>query len=186
MTTSRAIRLQHDFIAMQAMNCDVLRWEAGDNRKPPEVYVVEYRLRGMIGPESFCDVHTVVIKLLAEYPNKPPVAKFISRPVLFHPHVFENGSVCVGGYSPEEGLAAFCLRIARYIQFQPCIINIKSPANLQALAWFHEHCDQLPVDNTPLPELPDRPNRPRGSGRFTVLSQTRIDDLIKKTQVRAV
>ena len=155
MTTSRVIRLHHDYLAMKAIQSDIIRWEAADFRNPHERYVVDYRLRGMTGPTTISDSHTVVIKLLAEYPDKPPIAKFTSRPILFHPHVYENGSICVGGYSPDEGLAAFCLRIAKYIQFQPYLINLKSPANLEALHWFQQNRDKLPLDRTPLPDLPD-------------------------------
>ncbi len=153
MKTSRTVRLEHDYQAMQALQSDLIAWEAADRRTPPEIYVVDFNLRGLIGPESFREAHTVVIKLLPEYPDRAPLAKFTSRPILFHPHVFVNGVVCVGGYSPDEGLAAFCLRIAKYIQFQPYLINIKSPANTMALDWYRSNTIKLPVDNTPLPDL---------------------------------
>ncbi len=152
MKNARTVRLQNDFRAMQALQSDVIKWEA-DRRVPPEIYAVDFTLRGMIGPESFRETHTVVIKLLPEYPDRPPQAKFTSRPILYHPHVFGNGVVCVGGYSPDEGLAVFCLRLAKYIQFQPYLINIKSPANKDALQWFELNRNKLPVDNTPLPDL---------------------------------
>ncbi len=152
MRTSRTVRLEHDFLAMQALQSEVIKWEA-DRRVPPEIYAVDYYLRGMTGPNAFSETHTVVIKLLPEYPDRPPLAKFTSRPLLFHPHVFGNGVVCVGGYSPDEGLAVFCLRLAKYIQFQPYLINTKSPANKEALNWFKENRSQLPVDNTPLPDF---------------------------------
>lgn len=150
---SRLVRLQQDFLAMQTLRNGIIRWEDADRRKPPERYVVEYDLTGLIGPSDFHRGHTVVIKLLAEYPDKPPIAKFISRPVLFHPHVFKNGSVCVGRYSAEEGLAAFCLRLAKYIQFRPELIDSKSPANREALAWFKKNRNLVPVDNTRLPDV---------------------------------
>jgi len=146
------VRLEHDFLAMQALQSEVIKWEA-DRRVPPEIYAVDYNLRGMTGPNTFSETHTVVIKLLPEYPDRPPLAKFTSRPLLFHPHVFGNGVVCVGGYSPDEGLAVFCLRLAKYIQFQPYLINTQSPANKEALNWFKENRSQLPVDNTPLPDF---------------------------------
>lgn len=152
MRTSRTVRLEHDYRAMQALQNGIIKWEP-DRRVPPEVYAVDFNLRGMIGPNAFRDTHTVVIKLLPEYPDRPPYARFTSRPLLFHPHVFGNGVVCVGGYSPDEGLAVFCLRLARYIQFQPNLINTKSPANKEALQWFNENRGRLPVDNTPLPDL---------------------------------
>lgn len=150
---SRHVRLQQDFLAMQQLRSSFIRWEAADRRRPPERYVVEYELNGLVGPASFHKGHTVVIKLLAEYPDKPPIAKFISRPVLYHPHVFKNGNVCVGRYSAEEGLAAFCLRLAKYIQFRPELIDHKSPANRDALAWFKQNRDFVPVDYTRLPDL---------------------------------
>lgn len=152
MRTARTVRLEHDYLAMQALQSDIIKWEA-DRRIPPEIYAVDFTLRGMIGPDSFRETHTVVIKLLPEYPDRPPLAKFTSRPLLYHPHVFGNGVVCVGGYSPDEGLAVFCLRLAKYIQFQPYLINTKSPANKEALQWFEQNRDKLPVDNTPLPDV---------------------------------
>lgn len=157
MRTSRTVRLEHDYRAMLALQSKVIKWEP-DRRVPPEVYAVDFHLRGMIGPNAFRDTHTVVIKLLPEYPDRPPYAKFTSRPLLFHPHVFGNGVVCVGGYSPDEGLAVFCLRLARYIQFQPNLIDTQSPANKQALQWFKENRGRLPVDNTPLPDLMSESN----------------------------
>ena len=151
--TPRSVRLCHDFLAMQAIQSDIIQWEVGDRRKPPERYAVDFKIKGMTGPDSFSHEHTVVIKLFAEYPMKPPVAKFTSRPILFHPHVFGNGLICVGGYSVDEGLAAFCLRIAKYIQFQPNIINVHSPANRDATQWFQQNHSRLPVDATRLPDL---------------------------------
>lgn len=152
MRTARTVRLENDYRAMQALQSEIIKWEA-DRRLPPEIYAVDFTLRGMIGPKEFRATHTVVIKLLPEYPDQPPLAKFTSRPILYHPHVFGNGVVCVGGYSPDEGLAVFCLRLAKYIQFQPHLINTKSPANKEALKWFEQNRGLLPVDNTPLPDL---------------------------------
>lgn len=157
MRTARTVRLEHDFRAMEALQSNIIRWEP-DRRVPPEVYAVDFKLRGMTGPNTYRESHTVVVKLLPEYPDHPPLAKFTSRPLLFHPHVFGNGVVCVGGYSPDEGLAVFCLRLAKYIQFQPYLINTKSPANKEALRWFKENRDRLPVDNTPLPDLVSKAN----------------------------
>ena len=153
MMTIRALRLQYDFQTMQALKGSVIQWEQGDNRFPPEKYIVHYRLIGMASPDFYSDEHTVEIRLLPEYPSRPPLARFISRPLLFHPHVFEDGYVCIGGYSPDEGLASFCLRIAKYIQCQPKLIDPSSPANGHALDWAKRNRKILPIDNTPLPEL---------------------------------
>lgn len=150
---SRLVRLQNDYLTMQTLRGSLIRWQEGDHRWPPERYVVEFDLVGMIGPEASQQGHTVVIKLLAEYPDKPPLAKFVSRPVLFHPHVFKNGNVCIGQYSPEEGLAAFCLRLAKYIQFRPELIDPRSPANREALNWFKLNRHAVPVDHSSLPDL---------------------------------
>lgn len=155
MYSSRSIRLQNDYLAMEQIRSETIQWEPGDVRQPPEKYFVQYNLRGMSSPDFYCDKHLVEIKLLAEYPMRPPVARFVSHPQLFHPHVFDTGLICIGGYSPDESLAALCLRIARYIQYQPHLIDTRSPANLSALEWFKRNREYLPVDATPLPELPD-------------------------------
>ena len=154
MITPRSMRLHNDYMSMQAIRSDAIAWEVGDKRNPPERYIIYYRLKGLTSPNTISHEHTVVIKLLAEYPSRPPYARFVSRPILFHPHVFQNGSICMGRYSPDEGLATFCLRIAKYIQFHPELIDTKSPANNSALNWFKNYSARLPVDSTLLPEPP--------------------------------
>ncbi|KAA8497186.1 Ubiquitin-conjugating enzyme E2 2 [Porphyridium purpureum] len=72
-----------------------------------------------------------------EYPNKPPVVKFVSR--LFHPNVYADGGICLdilqSNWSPIYDITA----VLTSIQSLLCDPNPNSPANSEAARLFQEN-----------------------------------------------
>ena len=95
---------------------------------------------------------------------RAPDASFLSTPIK-HPHVFENGNICLGGFPLEESLAELCIRLARFWQYDPTLINPNSIASRQFYSWYDSNRRRLPLDHSPLPQLQDMT-----SGGFVVRS----------------
>lgn len=77
----------------------------------------------------------ITISLDGSYPFVAPRARV--SPLVFHPNVWENGNVCMGGaWSSTEFLDLFLLRIVRTLTFDPALTNIASPANREAASWY--------------------------------------------------
>jgi len=72
-----------------------------------------------------------------EYPNKPPVVKFLSK--MYHPNVYADGSICLdilqNQWSPIYDIAA----ILTSIQSLLCDPNPNSPANSEAARLYQEN-----------------------------------------------
>lgn len=77
----------------------------------------------------------ISIDLSSRYPFQEPVATFETK--IFHPNVFSSGKICLGTkWIATEGLDLLIKRIIQIITFDPVILNEKSPANGEALAWY--------------------------------------------------
>ena len=60
----------------------------------------------------------------------------ISTPIL-HPNVYVSGRICLGiKWIPSFGLDLLVRRIVQIVTFDPTILNKRSPANSEALAWY--------------------------------------------------
>jgi len=154
----RKERLIRDLAAVQNIKREFLDFDAF-NPPAPERYEFRFRLRGISAarhdspvytPDGFW--HRIEIKLPQFYPEHltNDDVRFISAPI-FHPNVFPDGRVCIGGFNPIESLAAFVLRLARYIQCDSAITGLHSPANTAAQDFFRAHPDLFPCDDTVLP-----------------------------------
>jgi ubiquitin-protein ligase len=147
------LRIQGDLISIEAISPPA-----------PEVYNVGFKLRSVMslnGSQPVYSapqhVHRIKLDLKNHYPAT--LAKtdvhFIT-PQIFHPNVYHDGDVCIGGFRPSETLARFVLRLAKMIQFDPAYINEDSPANSEASSWYRRNRRLFPVDRSLLPD-PDRP-----------------------------
>ncbi|OAF69908.1 hypothetical protein A3Q56_02271 [Intoshia linei] len=76
----------------------------------------------------------LVIEFNEEYPNKPPTVKFTSE--MFHPNVYENGTICLdilqNRWSPAYDVSAI-LRSIQSLLDEP---NPNSPANSVAAKLY--------------------------------------------------
>jgi len=117
---------------------------------PPERYVVELRVRGMVpgnGEEPLVgEVHRAEISLTLNYPRRPPFCRMLTP--VFHPNI-DPQKICIGDHwTAGQSLAQLILRIGEMIAFQS--YNVKSPLNAKAAMWAEQHESQLPLDRVDL------------------------------------
>jgi len=117
---------------------------------PPEAYVVEFRVRGLL-PEPDGGVregttHGAEVFLLIDYPRRPPFCRMITP--VFHPNIDEQ-KICIGDHwSAGQKLEQLITRIGEMITFQS--YNVKSPLNGQAAAWADVNQARLPLQRADL------------------------------------
>jgi ubiquitin-protein ligase len=75
--------------------------------------------------------------------NAPSVA--FEEPV-FHPHVWTTKVVCLGQTRTSEFLDLLVERLIRLLLYYPQHINPNSPANRDALTWFHGRHMTFPIE----------------------------------------
>eukprot|EP00002_Diphylleia_rotans_P026799 TRINITY_DN535_c0_g3_i1.p1 TRINITY_DN535_c0_g3~~TRINITY_DN535_c0_g3_i1.p1 ORF type:complete len:172 (-),score=37.47 TRINITY_DN535_c0_g3_i1:137-652(-) len=77
------------------------------------------------------------IDFTEEYPNKPPIVKFISK--MFHPNIYADGSICLdilqNQWTPIYDVAAILTSIQSLLS-DP---NPNSPANNEAARLYQEN-----------------------------------------------
>lgn len=119
----------------------------GATGNPPDVYHVEYAVRGLErgkGDKPVTrDLHRVEIRLTADYPRVAPVCRMLTP--VFHPNI-DPATICVGDHwAAGERLASLVVRIAEMIAYQA--YNIQSPLNAEAAMWADLNPGKLPVDS---------------------------------------
>jgi ubiquitin-protein ligase len=119
---------------------------------PPNEFDVEFRVRTAPSreyPRVVQEVTKVTISLPSRYPFDEPKVT-IKTPIL-HPNVYASGLICLGTkWIPTNGLDLLVKRIGQIITFDPTILNDRSPANRDALAWYQgakrQHSNAFPTD----------------------------------------
>ena len=113
--------------------------------RPPELYRIVYRIRGLQrGPEGpvYREGHIVEIQLTREYPRQSPKCKMLTP--VFHPNI-EPAAICVGDHwTAGERLVDLVVRIGEMIGYQA--YNIKSPLDGEAAMWVDQNMQHLPTD----------------------------------------
>lgn len=97
----------------------------------------------------------VKIELLSKYPFQGPNATIVTP--IYHPNVYTSGKICFGTkWLPTQGLDLLVKRIVQIITFDPMILNVRSPANGQALNWYskavRKNPDAFPTDKLEIRE----------------------------------
>lgn len=143
----RLKRLQAEALQVQKAfaNSGIIRVQSVQG-SPPERYVIEYRVRGLVrgaqGP-AYQDQHLAEIQLTSEYPRQSPKCRMLTP--IFHPN-FEPATICVGDHwTAGERLVDLIIRIAEMIAFQA--YNIKSPLDGEAAMWADQNRQHLPTDH---------------------------------------
>ena len=159
MTPVRMRRLMADYAKVQDfLNRHPKLRLLGVEGSPPELYEVEYQVRGLQqkGDElATVSSHRVEVTLPLEYPRMPPQCRMLTP--IFHPNIAPH-AICIGDHwSAGESLASILARIGEMITFQS--YNIRSPLNGEAARWASENLDRLPVD--PVSFLLDETNPAR-------------------------
>ena len=119
---------------------------------PPEVYQVEYHIKGLERPNKRKlepvprDRHLVEIQLTADYPRVSPACRMLTP--VFHPNI-DPAHVCVGDHwTAGERLVDLVIRIGEMLAYQA--YNIKSPLDGEAAMWADLNAGQFPTDPRPL------------------------------------
>ncbi len=123
---------------------------------PPTRHRVRLRCRGPFAPCQVVEAHTIEIVAGAEYPLRPPEARFVTP--IFNPHVHPDGRICLGTKTGlSERLEDLVVRIGGLIQYDPALIDPKSPANWTALAYFQAIRTTLPFGRETFRRERERP-----------------------------
>ncbi len=154
-----ARRLEADYRAMQRLPGPLITWQPDWTNIPgrtyPNRYLVTFHL---LAPTVEGDRREHVIEIDCssyDYPIRYlPQVKFRTA-VIKHPHVYSDNSrrICLGGFPLSEDLAKLCVRLARFFQYDPLLINPKSLASREFYEWYIQNRGRLPLDHSPLPNL---------------------------------
>ncbi|MBI6546658.1 MAG: hypothetical protein HY692_07675 [Cyanobacteria bacterium NC_groundwater_1444_Ag_S-0.65um_54_12] len=151
---ARARRLYSDHekvLALLAKNHDALLLERTGG-SPPAAYWLLYRCRGIAklaeNEPVFRTTHQLELRLPSSYPLQSP-SVHVNTPI-FHPHVFENGDVCLGArWQVGEGLDNLLIRIGAILRYEPVYLDFDSAANREAAKWAQQHLALFPLDPDP-------------------------------------
>jgi ubiquitin-protein ligase len=117
---------------------------------PPEKYVVEYNLTGLVPDQGdgfqVGHTHRAEVFLPLDYPRRPPFCRMITP--LFHPNI-DPQKICIGDHwSAGQGLSMLIQRIGEMISYQS--YNTKSPLNARAAVWAETNLAKLPLEKVDL------------------------------------
>ena len=88
----------------------------------------------------------VKIEFTSRYPFVPPKVLFKTK--VFHPHVYENLTLCIGNWKVTETLDLLVKRIINVLIYDLGVIDEKSPANSSALNWYRKNKKKFPLDES--------------------------------------
>jgi len=122
----------------------------GAEGSPPEQYVIEYQLAGLIpdavGGFSRGTAHRAEIQLSLDYPRRPPFCRMVTP--VFHPNI-DPQKICIGDHwNAGQSLLDLIVRIGQMIAYQS--YNVKSPLNAKAAVWAEQHEADLPLEKVDL------------------------------------
>jgi len=150
-------RLESDYNSMQQIKGEVIKWEGMPPANPTQkTYPNKYRITyNILAPTVRGDLPQHIVEIdcsSLHYPGHPPGVRF-TTPRVKHPHIFEDSNVCLGGFPLEESLAELCVRLARFLQYDPDTINLNSAVNADLKNWYLHNRHRFPIDHSPLPRL---------------------------------
>ena len=131
---------------------------------PPELYQVEYRLKGLVrdGEAARVEhVHGVVVRLGADYPRMAPFVE--ATTAVFHPNV--AGHYCIGDvWTPTQSIADVIEKVGDMIQWR--VFNVKSALNADAALYAVQNEQFFPIGDVALtpPETEIEIKIPGGNG----------------------
>ena len=100
----------------------------------------------------------ITIELLSKYPFSGGEPIVYLKPIIFHPHVYSSGRICLGKkWMPTETLDLFVKRVLSIITYDPSVIDFKSPANGEALNWYNKNPNLFPTDKLNFSPAPQKP-----------------------------
>jgi ubiquitin-protein ligase len=160
MNAVRERRLHSDYTAAQAAVLAsrrriVIQEAFGD---PPEKYQFLFCGQGIasLGPSGpvYREEHTVSVHFPNLYPAQAPIATMLTP--VFHPHVWPNGTICIGAWKPTEKLDTLLQRIGDILIYAPAALNWRSVADDAAATWARQNLDLFPLDQPFFSAIPTR------------------------------
>jgi ubiquitin-protein ligase len=145
----RRARLDADYEEMKSIRGNVISWQAYGT--PPHEYIVTFNIRSYINTSLTRDEHRIRIILSPSHPFEKPVVMMHEMVPIFHPHVWPDGKVCIGGWDYREGLGSFVVKLARLFQYDPDLVDPYSIANYNAADWYYANPTLFPSDRQILP-----------------------------------
>lgn len=146
----RERRLESDFTAAQAVVLAsrqriIIEESFGS---PPDSYHFLFRCRSVSklisDVASYREEHRVSIQFSSGYPAQPPFATMLT-PVV-HPHIWPNGTLCLGSWNPGEKLDSLLQRIGSILIYDPAALNWRSVADDAVAIWAKRNMDLFPLD----------------------------------------
>ena|GEM_PF-499996 len=149
---ARDIRLRSDYDSLKRLveqSNGALQIESARGT-PPDQYVVVYQCKSIEhisnGKPVYSFEHRMSIRLPARYPlpSAPPRLDLLTP--LYNPHIYPNRQVCLGNWETSEFLDELVARVGALIQFDRRILNLRDPANPEAMDWVKRNLLLLPTD----------------------------------------
>jgi hypothetical protein len=94
---------------------------------------------------------------------------------IFHPHVYPNRSVCMGSWETTEFLDLFALRLGALLQYDRRYLDVRDPANEEAVQWAYKNLLLLPTDTCTFAAAPPESESPLPAEDDGVLWNERSD-----------
>ncbi|MFN3603393.1 MAG: ubiquitin-conjugating enzyme E2 [Leptonema sp. (in: bacteria)] len=109
---------------------------------PIKTIELEFHLEVPVSSKKKEKKFLVKIDLPSNYPLVSP--KFTIIPPIFHPHVYESGTVCMGSHWLVSNTLDLELeRLIKILLFDPLYINPNSVANFSAYNWYKRNKKKL-------------------------------------------
>jgi ubiquitin-protein ligase len=117
-------------------------------------YRVTFRCKGLFWQDgaaapSTTARHVLEIYLHKDFPRRPP--QLLWKTEIFHPNMLSprrNGGVCIGSWSPAEGLDDLVVRIGEMVQMKR--YGLIDPLDPAAAEWVKSYAGSFPLDDRPL------------------------------------
>ena len=146
----RRLQADYNFIRDTFSGHERVRVTPVGSRKPPEVYEVEYSVRGLRmegGQPQHAETHLVELMLPRRYPAEAPYA--IPRTSVFHPNIREY--YCIADdWRAGTPIVDVITKMGDMIQWRD--YNLASPLNDEAADWasLQDQSKVFPVGNVDL------------------------------------
>jgi len=150
------VRLKNEYDALKRIRPnDVMTIEVAPGQRPPYVrkYIVTYNIPTYVnGGRSIQQTTKVQVALGDNFPVSAPLATVVGGLVPYHVNWWPNGDLCNGNvWNSGRWLYEYLGFIGEVLQFRPSRVNVKSPANSNAIPFYQRNMSRFPTDKRSMP-----------------------------------